>query len=74
MRNYDEMIARMTEADGVRMASGQHIGTPHTRSGLYHHAYDEWMGLCYVCNHPREAHEGEPPDADPWADRRDDDR
>jgi hypothetical protein len=27
MRDYDEMIARMTEADGVRMASGQHIDT-----------------------------------------------
>ena len=28
MREYDEMIARQCEQDGVRMASGHHIGSP----------------------------------------------
>lgn len=60
MREHDEMVALQLERDGVRMASGQHIPT-HTRSRLGRrlvHHYDEWMGLCYQCDQPAQAHEG----------------
>ena len=76
MSDWDQMVERMCEQDGVRMASGHHIGSPIPR-----HAQPEcgcWIGrrgnLVYPCDDHYDAGARAHDTEDPWCDRRDDDR
>lgn len=76
MNEWDQMVNRMVEADGVRMASGQHIDqpAPHTR-----HRLITKCGTCgitggHMVTCPDKYDiiwDDDRPDADPWVDRND---
>ena len=82
MSDWDQMVERMCEQDGVRMASGHHIATPaapHTRHRTTCNQVK--MADRLECVNPL-GHAGPHdwqawdtlPEEDPWVDRRDDNR
>ena len=81
MREYDEMIARQVEQDGVRMASGHHVRSPIPRHTDNENLPDGWE-QCYECGASWDTTimsscrycRNFGPDAVSWVDRRDDDR
>ena len=75
MNDWDQMVERMCEADGVRTASGHHIGTPTESSTTCGCWYGRYGNLVSPCDDHYDAGlRSEQYGPDPWVDRRDDDR
>lgn len=76
MNEWDQMVARQVEADGVRMASGQHIDTLPEGAGCPAMPWADRAAEIYEqeVQKARIAAYRENADRDPWVDRRDNDR
>ena len=71
MNDWDQMIARQTEQDGIRMASGQHITDP--ADGVPCPAMP-WADRAAEIQAEAATRVEWRDGTDPWQDRRDDDR